>query len=42
MTDATERASDSVDVLLKVYTKCLDGQEATINRRIEAALRDAA
>ncbi|GAA5192850.1 hypothetical protein GCM10023322_53330 [Rugosimonospora acidiphila] len=26
----------------KVYAKCLDGQEATINRRIEAALGEAA
>ncbi|GIH12468.1 integrase [Rugosimonospora africana] len=41
-TDAAERAGNSVDVLLKVYAKCLDGQEATINRRIEAALADAA
>lgn len=41
-TDAAERAGNSVDVLLKVYAKCLDGQEATINRRIETALREAA
>jgi hypothetical protein len=41
-TDAAERAGNSVDVLLKVYAKCLDGQEATINRRIEAALGEAA
>ncbi|WP_327030373.1 integrase [Micromonospora sp. NBC_01740] len=28
----------SVDVLLKVYAKCIDGQEATVNEQIEAAL----
>jgi hypothetical protein len=27
-------------VLLKVYAKCIDGEEATVNRRIEDALRE--
>ncbi|MDG4828259.1 tyrosine-type recombinase/integrase [Solwaraspora sp. WMMD1047] len=38
-TEVAERAGHSVDVLLKVYAKCIDGQEATVNRRIEDALR---
>jgi integrase len=37
-TEVATRAGHSVDVLLKVYAKCLDGQEATVNQRIEAAL----
>ncbi|MFG3703588.1 hypothetical protein ACGF7U_02465 [Micromonospora sp. NPDC047670] len=37
-TDVAARAGHSVDVLLKVYAKCIDGQEATVNQRIEAAL----
>jgi integrase len=35
-----EWAGHGVDVLLKVYAKCLDGQEAAAQARIEAALRD--
>lgn len=27
-----------MEVLLKVYAKCVDGQEEMVNRRIEAAL----
>jgi hypothetical protein len=38
--DAADRAGQSVDVLLRVYAKCLDGGEAAANKRIEAALRD--
>ncbi|XTZ14446.1 tyrosine-type recombinase/integrase [Micromonospora echinospora] len=38
-TDVAARAGHSVDVLLKVYAKCIDGQEVTVNQRIEAALR---
>ena len=38
-TEVAERAGHSVDVLLKVYAKCIDGQEATVNRRFEDALR---
>ncbi|SCF18613.1 tyrosine-type recombinase/integrase [Micromonospora carbonacea] len=37
-TDVAARAGHSVDVLLRVYAKCIDGQEATVNQRIEAAL----
>ncbi|TWJ24223.1 tyrosine-type recombinase/integrase [Micromonospora endolithica] len=37
-TDVAARAGHSVDVLLKVYAKCIDGQEATVNQRIENAL----
>jgi hypothetical protein len=33
-----ERAGRSVDVMLKVYAKCIDGQREIANRRIEAAL----
>jgi len=36
--EVAERAGHSVDVLLKVYAKCIDGQEATVNARIEQAL----
>jgi len=38
--DVADRAGHSVDVLLKVYAKCIDGQEATVNQRIEEALDD--
>lgn len=40
-TEVAERAGHTVDVLLKVYAKCIDGQEDAVNRRIEEALRDA-
>jgi integrase len=33
-----EWAGHSVHVLLKVYAKCIDGQEAAARRHIEAAL----
>lgn len=33
-----ERAGHSVDVLLKIYAKCLDGEDEAVNRRIDAAL----
>ena len=36
-----ERAGHSVEVLLRVYAKCLDGGEMAANVRIDAALRDA-
>jgi hypothetical protein len=29
-----------VAILLKIYAKCLDGQDATAKRRIEVALGD--
>ncbi|WP_245714642.1 hypothetical protein [Micromonospora inyonensis] len=38
-TDVAARAGHSVDVPLKVYAKCIDGQEVTVNQRIETALR---
>ncbi len=36
-----ERAGHSVEVLLRVYAKCLDDSDKTANMRIDAALRDA-
>jgi len=36
--DVAERAGHSVDVLLRVYAKCIDGNQAIMNARIEAAL----
>ncbi|HWG64074.1 MAG TPA: hypothetical protein VG253_20490 [Streptosporangiaceae bacterium] len=36
-----ERAGHSVEVLLRVYAKCVDDGDNTANTRIEAALRDA-
>ncbi len=41
-TEVADRAGHSVEVLLKVYARCIDGQEATVNRRIEAALAGVA
>jgi hypothetical protein len=32
--EAAARAGHSVDVLLKIYAKCIDGQEAEMNDRI--------
>lgn len=37
-TDVAERAGHSVDVLLKVYAKCLDGDRDRMNARIDDAL----
>jgi integrase len=39
--DVAQRAGHSVEVLLRVYAKCLHGGEAIANKRIEAALNDA-
>jgi hypothetical protein len=36
-----ERAGHSVEVLLQVYAKCLDGGEKAANVRIDAPLQDA-
>lgn len=33
-----KRAGHGVDVLLRVYAKCIDGQEEIVNQRIEEAL----
>lgn len=41
-TQVAEWAGHSVHVLLKVYAKCIDGQDETVRRRIEAALGLAA
>ena len=38
--EVAERAGHSVDVLLKVYAKCIDGHEVSVNGRIQAALGD--
>jgi len=38
-TEVAERAGHTVDVLLKIYAKCIDGQTEIANRRIEEALR---
>ena len=38
--DVAQRAGHSVEVLLRVYAKCLDGGETVANKRIEAALRN--
>jgi hypothetical protein len=38
-TQVAEWAGHSVHVLLKVYAKCIDGQDEAARRRIEAALR---
>jgi integrase len=39
-TDVSARAGHSVDVLLKVYAKCLDGDRGRMNTRIEVALAE--
>ncbi len=36
--DVAERAGHGVDVLLRVYAKCLDGHQEIANKRIEDAL----
>jgi integrase len=41
-TEVADRAGHSVEVLLRVYAKCIDGQEDAVNRRIETALMDVA
>ncbi|CAG6399523.1 hypothetical protein NMG29_40275 [Streptomyces cocklensis] len=39
--EVAARAGHSVDVLLKIYAKCIDGQEAEINQRIMQGLGEA-
>lgn len=39
--EVAERAGHSVDVLLKVYAKCIDGDTEIVNQRIEAALSNS-
>ncbi|GHH72536.1 hypothetical protein GCM10017673_27630 [Streptosporangium violaceochromogenes] len=36
--EVAERAGHGVDVLLKVYARCIDGQHEAANRRIVEAL----
>lgn len=36
--DAAERAGHGVDVMLRVYAKCVEGQREMANRRILEAL----
>lgn len=35
-----QRAGHSVDVLLKVYAKCIDGQREIVNRTIEGLFEE--
>jgi hypothetical protein len=37
-TQVAEWAGHSVEMLLRVYAKCLDGQDELAKRRIDAAL----
>ena len=37
-TYVAQRAGQSVEVLLKIYAKCLDGADGIMNGRIDAAL----
>jgi len=37
-TEVANRAGHSVELLLRVYAKCIDGGEETTNRRIDEAL----
>ncbi|MGV9770826.1 hypothetical protein [Streptosporangium sp. NPDC003464] len=39
-TEAAKRAGHSVDVLLRAYAKCMDGQQDLINGKIDNALDD--
>ncbi len=36
--EVAARAGHSVEVLLKIYAKCIDGQEAEMNERIMKSL----
>ena len=40
-THVAERAGHSVEVLLRVYAKCVDGGDKVANMRIDAALQDS-
>jgi integrase len=37
-TTVAEWAGHSVEVLLRIYAKCLDGSDALVRRRVQAAL----
>jgi hypothetical protein len=36
--EVANRAGHSVEVLLRAYAKCVDGQAETVNHRIDVAL----
>ena len=38
-TTVAEWAGHSVEALLRIYAKCLDGSDALVRRRVQAALR---
>ena len=38
VTEVADRAGHSVEILLRVYAKCIDGGEEITNRRIDEAL----
>jgi integrase len=40
VTEVADRTGHSVEVLLRVYAKCIDGGEEIANRRIDEALAD--
>jgi hypothetical protein len=40
-TTVAEWAGHSVEVLLRIYAKCLDGGDALVRRRVQAALEYA-
>jgi integrase len=39
--EVARRAGHGVDVLLKIYAGCIDGEEEVANQRIESALRSS-
>lgn len=39
--EVAERAGHTVDVLLKIYAKCIDGQREVADQRIEKALGES-
>ena len=39
-TEVADRAGHTVAVLLRVYAKCIDGQAAEANKRIDEALKE--
>jgi hypothetical protein len=41
-TEVADRVGHSVEVLLKIYARCIDGDEGIVNRRIDDALSDVA
>ncbi|MEU5694850.1 hypothetical protein [Actinosynnema sp. NPDC020468] len=39
-TEVARRAGHSVEVLLRVYAKCVDGQREAVNQKIETLFRE--